>query len=456
MKERKLKKASIAICIIMAIIVILIAFLTINSCSKKGYKITFIDSINDSVINTVTVKSGEKVVRPNDPKREGYVFDDWYYLNEPYDFSSIVKSDMTIEARFKASNGIVLNSDSIVLEINDTTKIEIESLPDGITLDDLIWQSSNESVLTVDENGNLKALKEGVAQVNVKTKDNLYSASCKVTVSKTVVAVESVKITGPTEVKVGNAIKLMATITPSNATDTNLSWESSNSKIATVDQNGNVKGISEGTVTITVKTNDGGKTATYKVTVKAKTSNVPSTPTNPEEKPQPPKEEKIPVNGVSISGETQVNVKSSIKLTATIDPDNATDKGVTWQSDNNSIATVDQNGTVTGVSEGTVTITVKTNDGGKTATYKVTVNSIYEIYLVKQILTGNEAAYYKMTVVKDGTVVNDYDYVQIKDARIFPGNEVMAELTDNETTSTATIKYNGKTSNAKIYYRAYN
>ncbi len=452
--EGKSKRKNIIIAvIILCILVILGIFLLLNFNTRKEYKVTFIDSIDNSEISTVNVKENSKVERPKDPEREGYIFANWYYENEVYDFNDKVKKDITIEARWEDSKGIILDNYNLILNVGDTKKIEIKSLPQGVTLEDLIWESSDESILSIDKNGNIKALKEGESKVTIKTKNNSYTASCAVKVSKNEIAVESVKITGSTQVKIGSTIKLTANITPSDATDTQVTWESSNSKIATVDKNGNVKGIKEGTVTITVKTNDGGKVATYKVTVIANTT-TPST-TKPQEEPKKPEDKKIPVSGVSISGPTEVNVKSSINLKATVTPGNATNKNITWSSDNNSIATVDQSGKVTGVSEGVVNITVKTSDGGYEYTYKVTVNSIYEVYLVKKILTGNEAAYYDITVVKDGNIFSQYDYVQIGDSRIYPGNQVMADSTSNESILEATVMSNGKPSKAKIYYRAY-
>lgn len=155
------------------------------------------------------------------------------------------------------------------------------------------------------------------------------------------------------ELPVGNTTTLKATILPSDATNKNVTWSSSNTSVASVSSAGEVKGIAKGTATITVKTVDGGKTANCRVTVV---------------------ETKVPVSGVSLSKTTlSMAVGDTQTLTTIVTPSNATDKSVTWSSSNTSVATVSSSGVVTAKKSGTAVITVKTNDGGKKATCNVTV-----------------------------------------------------------------------------------
>ncbi len=154
---------------------------------------------------------------------------------------------------------------------------------------------------------------------------------------------------------VGVGATLTPTITPSNATDKSVTWESSAPGVATVDTNGKVTAVAEGTATITVTTADGGKTATCEVTV------------------TPPA--KTPVTSVTLDKtRLTLDVGGSDTLTATVKPDDATNKAVTWSTSNEKVATVN-NGVVTAVGAGTATITAAASDGsGKTATCTVTVN----------------------------------------------------------------------------------
>ena len=175
------------------------------------------------------------------------------------------------------------------------------------------------------------------------------------------IAVEGITLDKTTAtVEEGAEVTLTATVTPDNATDKTVTWSTSNEAIATV-SGGVVTGVKAGEVTITAKAGD--KSATCTVTVTAAS-------TEPEV---------VPVTGVTLS-QTAVtlDIDQSITLTATVAPENATNKAVTWASDKTDVATVDSNGKVTAVAAGTANITVTTADGGKTATCAVTVNPATE------------------------------------------------------------------------------
>ena len=180
-----------------------------------------------------------------------------------------------------------------------------------------------------------------------------------------IINVESVTLnTEEKELKVGEEFTLVATINPDNATNKNVSWSTENSNIATVDDNGVVTAIAEGTTEITVTTEDGQKTATCTVTVKE----------DEVTDPDPEEPEIINVESVTLNTEEkELKVGEEFTLVATINPDNATNKNVSWSTENSNIATVDDNGVVTAIAEGTTEITVTTEDGQKTATCTVTV-----------------------------------------------------------------------------------
>ena len=168
-------------------------------------------------------------------------------------------------------------------------------------------------------------------------------------------SVESVNIdsTGAT-IKIGESIQLTATITPDDATNQAIEWSSSDNTIATVDETGKVIAQKEGTVDIVAKSKSNSeKTATCKITIE---------PAN------------VPVESISLdTTEETIKEDGNIQLTATVTPDNATNKNVSWESSNTSVAIVDNTGYVTAKSKGTATITATTEDGGKTATATITV-----------------------------------------------------------------------------------
>lgn len=153
---------------------------------------------------------------------------------------------------------------------------------------------------------------------------------------------------------VGETLTLTATVAPSDATNQNVTYSTSDDAVATVTSAGVVSGVGAGTATITVTTEDGGFTATCEVTVSAAT---------------------VAVTGVTVSPESDsIAVSETLTLTATVAPADATNKTVTWSSSDDSIATV-ADGVVTGVAAGTATITVTTQDGGFTDTSEITVTS---------------------------------------------------------------------------------
>lgn len=172
-------------------------------------------------------------------------------------------------------------------------------------------------------------------------------------------APEQVAVTGMTlekksiEVEKGKTETINAIITPENATRKGITWTSSDTNVATV-TNGVVKGISAGTATITATTKDGNFTDTCEVTVMQNA-----------------------VTGIRIS-EKLIDLGMGYKkqITATVMPDDATDKSVEWTSENPEIATVSDNGTITGKSYGRTVVTATTTDGGYTAKCVVRVKPI--------------------------------------------------------------------------------
>ncbi len=184
---------------------------------------------------------------------------------------------------------------------------------------------------------------------------------------------------------VGDSQTLTATVAPKDAANKKVSWKSDKPEIATVDADGKVTAVAAGEATITVTTEDGGKTATCKVTVKAAT---------------------VAVTGVTLNKATlSLIAGASETLTATVAPADATNKNVAWTSSDATVATVDANGKVTGVKAGEAIITVTTEDGGKTATCRVTVSDreikVTEITLAALAIYVGESKAITATVKPD-------------------------------------------------------
>ena len=251
---------------------------------------------------------------------------------------------------------VKLNKTETTILVGASETLVATVLPEDATNQKVSWKSSDEAVATVDDKGKVTGVKAGEATITVTTEDGEKTATCKVTVTDKEVNVTEVKLNKTeTTILVGASETLAATVLPENATNQKVSWKSSDEAVATVDDKGKVTGVKAGEATITVTTEDGGKTATCKVTVSDKEVNV---------------------TGVTLNKtETSILVGASETLVATVLPENATNQKVSWSSNKPEIASVDANGKVTGVKAGEAVITVTTEDGGKTATCKVSVNT---------------------------------------------------------------------------------
>ena len=238
------------------------------------------------------------------------------------------------------------------------------------------WSSSDRSVATVDKAGTVHGLRPGTATVTATAEGK--SGTCAVTVKAKAIGVTEVTL-DKTELTLteGETETLTATVRPDNADNRKVTWSSDKTEIATVDGAGRVTAVKAGEAVVTVMTEDGGRTATCAVTVKAKTVSVTEVTLDRAEL-------------TLTEGETET-------LTATVKPDNADNKKVTWSSDKTEIATVDGAGKVTAVKPGEAVVTVTTEDGGKTATCKVTVKA-------KVVpVTGVDVKPWSVTIGANGT-----------------------------------------------------
>ena len=257
-------------------------------------------------------------------------------------------------------NSLSFSSKSVSVKVGE--KLTLIAIVDPSSLSDfaLTWSSSDSSIVSVDENGVITGLKEGTAAVTV-TSSNGKSATCVVKVTKNAVDVKNIKLsTNKLTMKVGSVNQLIATIEPSNATNRELVWSSSDSSIATVNNKGVIKGIREGVVTITVKTKNGTVIAKSTITIE----NVPTPTSTP-----------MVIESLSFN-ENNISVKKgdSLNLVVTVKPSELSSSKLTWKSSDSSIVSVDENGVIKGLKEGTTTITV-TSSNGKSATCKVTVTA---------------------------------------------------------------------------------
>lgn len=303
--------------------------------------------------------------------------------------------------------------------------------PDTAKDQDVIWSSTDTSVITVDQNGKVTLKKAGKAAIVVTSKVNsTIMAICNVIVTKSISGItldQSIK-----NMFVGETFRLTYSVKPTDANNVAVTWTSTNSSVASVNAEGVVSAKAVGQATIIVRTIDGGYLATCNITVGRtatavkldvtkltlnvgdyydfKVTLTPADSTNAALTWES-SDKSIAVvsktgrvtakksgtciimvktssgssaycnltvlqgsSGITISQTTAtIYVGGKLELTAKITPEGATDKGVTWKSSNPKVATVDKSGLVKGVAGGVSIITVTSNDGGYVAHCVVTV-----------------------------------------------------------------------------------
>ena len=251
-------------------------------------------------------------------------------------------------------SSVSLNKTQVQMVEGTTETLLATVSPNNATNQNVRWTSSDEQVATVNA-GVITARKVGTTIITVTTEDGNKTATCNVEVIPRIINVSNVSL-NKTQVQMveGTTETLVATVSPSNATNQNVRWASSNEQVATV-SNGVITAKKAGTARITVITEDGNKTAVCDVEVEQKPIEI------------------VNVTNISLN-KTQIQMVEGATetLRATISPSNATDQNVRWISSNEQVATV-SNGVITAKESGTATITVITKDGNKTATCRVEV-----------------------------------------------------------------------------------
>lgn len=237
---------------------------------------------------------------------------------------------------------ISFNKQSMNLSVGNSEKLYADILPTNASNQNLKWTSSNMNIASVTSEGLVTALSCGETIITANSTDGSnVKATCSVNV---IIPVASIILSKESlSLQIGESSTISAIILPTNATNQELQWFSSNPNIASIDNNGKISAISPGECII-IATSTDGSNITSKCNVLV--DNI------------------VLVSDIKIS-ETEMILDEgqSSKLTATISPNTASNKTLLWSSSNEDIATVTQEGNVTAVSIGTAIISVKTTDG---------------------------------------------------------------------------------------------
>ena len=264
----------------------------------------------------------------------------------------VATCEITVNAKVVPATGITLDKTKAELTEGETLTLTATVTPEDATDKTVAWTSSDETVATV-KDGVVTALKAGKATITAKSGE--VSATCEITVNAKVIPATGIALDKTTaEMTEGETLTLTATVTPEDATDKTVTWTSSDETVAKV-VDGVVSALKAGKVTITAKS--GEVSATCEITVNAKV---------------------IPATGITLDKTTAEMIEGeTLTLTATVTPENATDKTVTWASSDEAVVKV-VNGVVSALKTGKATITATSGD--VSATCEITVIPATGIY----------------------------------------------------------------------------
>lgn len=334
------------------------------------------------------------------------------------------------------AEGVFLNKTELKIQRGTSETLEATVQPATTNIKDLTWTSSAPEIASVDQTGKVTAHKLGEADITVTTVDGGHTAVCKVTVIQKVTGVTLDKESA--SLRIGEeTLQLNAVVEPSDASDKSLLWTSSEAGVASVSETGLVTPLAPGETVITVTTVDGEFSATCTVTVIQ------------------------PVISITLN-ETSININPDMtfELVAQINPDNASDKTLEWKSSDETVATVDQNGVVTGVETGVgreAVITVTSKDSGVYATCIVRVTKdVVGVELdcqYKRIEAGKEFQLTAIITPSDATNRNvTWKSSAEGVARVDAGGKVTA-VAAGTAIITVTTEQNGYTATCKVVVR---
>lgn len=339
-----------------------------------------------SKIKSQKIKCGSKVNKPNDPKKEGFEFENWYLNEEIFDFDKEINKSIKISAKFKEIEGIEYIE--IIFDTNGGSKIDNIKIKKGEKLnspnnptkkgflfdgwylnekkfdfdekiDESItliakWKKEEKNSTSSNNNKNSNKGNEKSNNSNNKKENKTDNTNNKNNENKNTISLSTNSIS----LKTGESTTFSMTYSPSDANWLALGCNSNNENAilnTSYSSSGiyTVTGVHEGTSTITCYNSNGGEA--HKVT-KSITVNVTKTR----------------VSSIAITC-LNLEIGKNGQMRYDIYPSNAYDKSVTWSSSNPSVLSIDQNGNVYGASVGSSVVTVRSNDGGYTSSCTVNV-----------------------------------------------------------------------------------
>ena len=436
-KKKNARGITLIALVITIIVLLILAGVTINSLSGENGIITkskeakiktekskTIEKINLAILTAMTKGDGDidNATLREELEKEGLTVKT-EGNNLPWDVSDgkyiyRINEDYTVEE----VEGINLSKKEIKLASGENETITA-TLTEGTT-GKITWESSAPDIVKV-ENGKITALGEsGTATITAKVEGTEYQATCTVRIIQKITTITA----GNIEMNIGDTQKINVTTTPTEGLIEDLEYTSGSPTIATVGADGNVKGIAEGTAVITIRGKNSGVSTTCTIKVTPKVTKIT----------------KITASDLTLEpGKTG-------KLSVTIEPTNQTE-GVTYTSGTQSVATVEQDGTVNALTQGTTIITIKGKVSGVSTTCTVTVKSNK---LNGLTWTGNYEDYYGKKVTNYTAGGKTYRIFYIDTEGKFGDKNTVylkADWTDNKTSLSSYFNYTPSETDFETY-----
>lgn len=298
---------------------------------------------------------------------------------------------------------VTLNTHEMTVKKGTIFWLNAVAGPEGAMNKTIIWTSSDTSIATVDETGMVTAVNPGECSIIATSQDTGVTDKCKVIVTEPVTGI----YLNATEATLytGEKFVIIPTVEPVDASDKSVTYLSSDPEVASVDTNGIVTGMKGGSAIILVTTVERGLVASMKITVYEF------------------------VTGIKINNSSPyINNGVTRRLTVTVTPSSATNQGVTWTSSNSNIIKVANNGNITAVGYGTVTITATATDGSGISDF-ITITAVRPV----ESISVNPSS---VTIMEGGTA----DVV----ATVTPSNATFTDLDwASSDPAIAKVDYNG-------------
>lgn len=249
-------------------------------------------------------------------------------------------TDMCNVTVYQPVTGLVISNDTMTVRKGREFWLNATALPENAMNKGISWASNDETIAKVDQNGKVITLEAGSCIITATSQDSGVTARCMLTVLQPITGI-SLNIHDKTLLK-GDRFVLVPTITPYDADNKNVKWTTSDSSVASVDENGVVTALKGGVAIIICTTEERGMVASCSVIVHEF------------------------VSGIDIlQDDMKINVGDNKMLSINVSTDSATNKSVLWSSSNSSIVSVDENGRITAKGVGKATIYVFAKDGSE-------------------------------------------------------------------------------------------